>query len=172
MLAGDWGLDRNEAQFRGVMHSHFDSIDSDDPAMVPVVQAARDQGYEPAPEAPLWCFLPAIWPGDARAWVRDTRVRHAIVSGDGESSRQVPWSTADYADIESDTNSLLGECGIPPRPAGRLWLLKPPPNFDSVEKALDHLLATTKALGEDIVASASFAAHVDRELRRLFSPKG
>lgn len=171
MVMGDWGLDSHSFRVRGV-HSCFGSVDSDDPAAIPEVQAALEQGYEPAPEAPMWCFLPAIWPDHARAWVRDTRVRHSLVSCGGEPDRRVPWSAADYADIESETNMDLVACGVPPRPAGRLWLLKPPPGFDRLEETLCDLDASATAAGQDDPASVGYVTHIDLELQHLFTPRG
>jgi hypothetical protein len=124
-------------------------------------------GYEPAPEAPLWCFLPAIWPDDARAWVRDIRIRHQTVSCDGEPARRFPWSAADHAEVETDINDLLGECGLPPRPAGRVWLLRPPGDL-TLDDVLGRLLTAAQAAGDDVMASPAFVEHVDAELTRLF----
>jgi hypothetical protein len=170
MVFADWGLESDEAVFPDAMDRRWESVDSDDPAMVAAAKAARKHGYEPAHEAPLWCFVPAMWPAPARCWVRDTRVRHSTVSGERGPSGRVPWCTALYAEIESDINRLLAECGIPPRPAGRLWLLRPPPGFDSVGMALDQISAAAEVNGEDIMVSARFAAHAKREIRRLFTP--
>jgi hypothetical protein len=143
-------------------------VDSDDLTALPLVQAARAMGYEPAPEAPLWCFLPAIWRNDARAWVRDTRIRHQTVSCGGKPASRVPWSTADYAEVEADTNDLLGECGLPPRPAGRVWLLRLPPGYFTLDDVMTRLMVAAEAAGADVMASARFVVHVDAELRRLF----
>jgi hypothetical protein len=169
MVTGDWGRDLAQARFlSGTERLHDHGVDSDDPMMLPEVRAARRHGYEPAPEAPLWCFLPAVWPDDARAWVRDTRIRHATVSCSGEASRRVCWSTADYAEVEADIVALLAECGLPPRPAGRLWLLRPPPGFTCLQEVLVQLTEAATRAGEEVMASAGFAAAVHRELRRLF----
>ncbi len=162
-----WGTDSPELRVPGVRASWL-PVDSDDPADVPEVAGARALGFEPAHEAPLWCFLPAVWPEHARAWVRDTRVRHATISCDGEPTRRVPWSTWDYADIEADVNLLLAECGLPARPFGRLWLLRPPPGFGALDDALEHLARHAEAAGEPIMASAGFVAVVAPEVRRLF----
>jgi len=169
MVAADWGLDTEETSFAHVPHDRCEPIDSDDPAMLPQAQAARAQGYEPAHEAPMWCFLPAIWPESARAWVRDTRVRHASGSCDGRAWR-APWSAADHAEIEVDTNEMLRRCGLPPRPAGRVWLLKPPPGFTNLQETLGHLGRTAELAGLDAMASRSFVEHVERELDTLFRP--
>ena len=80
----------------------------------------------------------------------------------------MPWSAADYADIEADINATLDTYGVPPRPAGRVWLLRPPPGFACLDDVLGHLLAVATAVGDDMMPTRSLAAHVDRELRLLF----
>ena len=165
---GDWGLTTPELRVPGVRHS-WDSVDSNDPAAVPAAAGARALGFEPAPEAPVWCFLPWLWPDDARAWVRDARARHSTIVCDGQPPRRVASSAWDYAAGEADVNRLLAECGLPPRPFGRLWLLRPPPGFATLDDALHHLTVRALADGEDLMASAGFVRAVGREVARLFA---
>ncbi len=170
MTAADWGLDLPELRITGTMPG-WHPVDSDDPADIPVVAAARPLGWEPAHEAPLYCFLPAVWDHGSRAWVRDLRVRHATGASPGEELRRVPWSTWDYADIEADANVLLASCGLPPRPFGRVWLLRPPPGFASMDEVLDHLSDHAVASGEELVVTPGFVRVVAEEVRRLFSAR-
>ena len=102
----DWGIGSSPARFPGVSGDCSAPVDSDDPWVMPVVRAASRQGYEPAPEAPRWTFLPAVWPTSARAWILDTRIRHARISCDGQPAQVVPWCTADYFEVEADANEL------------------------------------------------------------------
>ena len=97
----------------------------------------------------MWTFLPAVWPASARAWILDTRIRHARISCDGKPAQVVPWCTADYFQVEADANELLVECGLPPRPAGRLWLLKSPPDQRSLHGTLELLVKSATAAGLD-----------------------
>ena len=136
---------------------------------MPAVRAARNRGLEPAPEAPLWTFLPAVWPQASRAWVPDTRVRHMEVVCNGEPARTVPWSTVDYFEMETDANWSLAECGLPARPAGRLWLLKPPPQIASLDDTLGRLIVSAKEAGLDIMATRAFVQQVHRDLDGLFT---
>ena len=170
MESADWGLETESLQLRGRVDRRYPPTESDDPLEVPAVRAARERGFEPAPEAPLWTFLPAVWPREARAWVPDTRVRHLQVACNGEPSRTLLWSTADYFEIESDANWLLAECGLPARPPGRLWLLMPPPGFASLEATLSSLLKTAKDAGLDVIADRAFVQQVVRDLEFLFRP--
>lgn len=168
MARGDWAFDREEARFPHEQEVGLVGVDVDDPAQLPVVRAAARLGFEPASEAPLFCFLPAVWPDDARAWVRDIRIRHGLVSCDGKPSVRVPWSTWDYFEIEAETNALLAECGFDPRPPGRLWLLKPPPEFSSLDAVLSHLSTRADEAGLLIYAHQAFADWVCGEVERLF----
>jgi hypothetical protein len=164
----DWGIDSSPARFPGVSGDGFAPVDSDDPWDMPVVLAASRQGYEPAPEAPMWTFLPAVWPASARAWILDTRIRHARISCDGKPAQVVPWCTADYFEVEADANELLAECGLPPRPAGRLWLLKSPPDQRSLHGTLELLVKSATGAGLDPMASLAFVEHVRLTLPELF----
>lgn len=167
MVTGDWGVDDDFLADRAVLDSLLAAIESDDASDLPGVQAAGDQGFEPAPDAPLWVFLPAVWPREARAWVPDRRVRTArVVSGDG-SAHRVPWSAADYAEAEADASALLRACGLPPRPAGRVWLLRPLAGLARVADVLAVLTQSAEAAGIAVAASEAFAAHVQRELEVL-----
>lgn len=164
----DWGIDSSPARFPGVSGDGFAPVESDDPGDMPVVLAASRQGYEPAPEAPMWTFLPAVWPASARAWILDTRIRHARISCDGKPAQVVPWCTADYFEVEADANELLVECGLPPRPAGRLWLLKSPPDQRSLHGTLELLVKSATGAGLDPMASLAFVEHVRLTLPELF----
>jgi len=165
---GDWGLELDEAVFPKLMYQSSEHVDSDDPNDLEVVRSAKAVGYEPAPEAPLYCFLPALWPNHDRAWVRDTRIRHALVSCNGQPSRRVPWSTWDYVEMEADANALLADCGFDPRPAGRLWLLRPPGQFANLEAVLKHLADAANQAGLPVYANDSFADFIAEKVHALF----
>lgn len=164
----DWGADSEPLRVRGVPDGRFSPTEADDPLAMPAVRAARAQGFEPAPEAPLWTFLPAVWPSSARAWIPDARVRHMQVSGEGEPARTVPWASADYFEMEADANRLLAECGLPPRPPGRLWLLKSPQGLGCLDATLSRLVKSAKSAGLDIVADRTFVHQVRGDLDGLF----
>jgi hypothetical protein len=164
----DWGVDTDPAHFPGT-GDRLAPIDSDDPQDIPAVHLAAERGYEPAPEAPMWIFLPAVWPRNARTWVPDTRVRHKQVACNGEPTRGVPWSTTDYFEMEADANSILAACGLPSRPAGRFWLLKPPSAHPSLELVLNHLLASAERTDLQMMATAQFVEHVRKDLGVLYA---
>lgn len=165
MVKPDWGADEAARPF-GPAGWSWEPVYSDRPEDVPEVAAAREVGFFPADEAPLWCFLPAIWPVGERAWVRDCRVRYLSRSYSDGRLERLPWTTAEYADIESDTNGSLADLGLPPRPAGRIWLLRPPPNYQSAQAVLDDLWSGWRD-GPD-TTTPKFVAYIDRRLRSIF----
>lgn len=150
----------------------FEGIDADSVSELPEVQAAVSLGWVPAHEAPLWCFLPAVWPAAARAWLPDRRVRHSTVSSsDGGPMRRIPWSTATYAEIEADYNQLLDVCGFTPRPFGRLWLLRPPPKWVSVDALLEQVVEEWQMAGGDVLADRKFAEHTRVVVQEAFTQR-
>jgi hypothetical protein len=169
MELADWGVDSDPAHFPRSGDGRFAPTESDDPVDLPLFRAAGDCGYEAAPEAPMWTFLPAVWPETARTWTPDTRVRQMRVSCNGEPLRVVPWSTVDYFEMESDANGTLAECGLPSRPPGRLWLLKPPPGQPSLEHTLGTLLASAEGAGVQVRSTREFVELAQRELSAMFA---
>lgn len=167
MVEVNWG-ERDDPGYSGGRGIDRRPVLSDLPEAIPGVAAARRHGYFPAPEAPLWCFVPAIWPVAWRAWTRDTRIRHQTIQcGDGAAER-LPWSTADHADHEQDTNALLSELGLPPRPPGRVWLLRAPHPYADPQSVLDDIWGSWRSAGGPAMATAELVAHADRRLRGIF----
>lgn len=167
MTAPDWGMDEPPRVFdwdRGFL----DTVYSDEPNDVPQVRAARAVGYYPADEDPLWCFLPAVWPAHERAWVRDCRVRHLSRSYSDGRSERLPWTAAEYGEVENDMNALLNELGIPPRPAGRIWLLRPPESHPTAQDVLDQIWSGWLDSGGIGTATREFVDYARSELRRIY----
>ncbi|HRA07860.1 MAG TPA: DUF5956 family protein [Propionicimonas sp.] len=161
----DWGVEEAARSF-GPAGWSWEPVYSDRPEDVPEVIAAREVGYFPADEAPLWCFIPAIWPVSERAWVRDCRVRHLSRSYSDGRLERLPWTAAEYAEIEDDTNRSLADLGLPPRPGGRIWLLRPPAPYPTAQAVLDHLWDGWRD-GPDTV-TPKFVAYIESRLRNLF----
>lgn len=135
---------------------------------LPEVLAARAAGWFLAPDAPLWVFLPAVWPASSRAWIPDRSTRYAVVRCDDEPPRREPWSTQDADEVEADMSDLLAQCGLSHRPAGRLWLLRPPAGFATLDDTLRQLIRRAEAAGAPIMACPQFVAAVDDALEFLF----
>jgi Family of unknown function (DUF5956) len=145
------------------------------PEHLPAVLAARADGWFLAPDAPLWSFLPAVWPTAARAWVPDRSVRLVHMSRDGPDGRDdvvVPWSAWDHAEVERDVDALLRSAGVPARPFGRLWLLRPPPHVEDLDDAVDSLAAGAGAAGVPLMCCAALVDCVAAQVREWFPPAG
>ncbi|WP_434742062.1 DUF5956 family protein [Micromonospora sp. SH-82] len=116
------------------------------------MQRLIEQGWELAPDAPMLAFLPAVWPADLRTWVPDRSTRHeqrwTTDPATGESrSFTAQSSTTLVEEVENDIDALLAEAGILDRPRGRIWLLKPPAGFASLEAFLQHVGHQVDAAG-------------------------
>ena len=142
---------------------------TDDARTLSLAMAARDEGFEVAPQAPLWLFLPAVWPVEFRAWIRDNRVRHLRTMTDGQW-RDLPWGTADYFEVEANEQDVIRSYGLPPRPPGRVWLLRPPPAVGSLDQTLQRLSDAARSAGVVADVTAEFLDHTVRTLRALFDP--
>lgn len=156
----------DEAQAIG--HRPVDSNDADD---LPLARLARAHGFEVAPDAPMWMFLPVVWPPAARVWIRDSRVRHLRTYVDGELV-ELPCTTADYLDaVEADHDFLAAVLPLPKRPAGRVWLLRPPPGHASIEETVSQLSDSSWAAGAHPDQSPDFFPffqHCEWTLKELF----
>ncbi|MCY0961935.1 DUF5956 family protein [Streptomyces sp. H27-H5] len=115
-----------------------------EPDRLPEIRELAVLGWEPAPENATWVFLPYVWPPSARTWIPDRGTHWAVESeldGRGHITRvecaPLPAEDVDLLDAESVT--ALADLGLPPRPRGRLWLLRPVGPFDTVDAVLDHL---------------------------------
>jgi hypothetical protein len=71
--------------------------------------------------------------------------------------------------MEADANSMLAACGLPSRPPGRFWLLKPPSAQPSLDLVLDHLLISAERTGLQMLATGQFVEHVRKDLGVLFA---
>lgn len=166
MTAPDWGLEEPVRTF-GPDAWSWEPVHSDELEDLPEVIAAAADGWFAVTDAPLWCFVPAIWPTHARAWVRDTRVR-TLKRGypDGRWERQ-PWTAADHAEVEQDVDAHLARLGVAPRPAGRVWLLRPPPGIPTVQHVLDDVWAGSRR-GSPREDSPAFAEYTAARVAELF----
>lgn len=138
---------------------------------MPEVQSARDQGYELAPQDPTWVFLPALWPESERIWIPDTRVRYRQVRCQGELPQTFPWPAVQYFREEAYMNELLADCGVAPRPAGRLWLLRPPSGYSTLSALLRPIVESAEEVGIRVVPGRAYFEHVHDALDGVFPVK-
>ncbi len=157
-MTGDWG--RDELPLRGEWPTT--SLPAD---RLPGVLAARAEGWTLAPDAPVWAFLPAVWPPEHRCWVEDRSVRYVRVTCTGAPPVSIPWSAWDHVEGERDVNELLVESGVPPRPAGRVWLLRPPPGWPDLDTVLRSVTGAADAAGVEGACSPPFVAVTVEVLR-------
>lgn len=68
------------------------------------------------------------------------------------------WSSWDHAEAERDVAALLRDAGVPARPPGRLWLLRPPPGRGDLDEAVDRLAAGAEAAGVPLMCCAELVA--------------
>ncbi|MGW1520791.1 DUF5956 family protein [Streptomyces sp. NPDC002287] len=142
---------------------------------LPEVRELGELGWFLAPEAPMWVFLPFVWPSDARTWVPDRSTRWQIDTTMDESGRVVdvechPATETDREIQEGDALADLARAGIPPRPSGRAWLLRPVGHFKDLDAVLDHLCARAEAAGVPIGLSAAFVDLCAAELEAFAHP--
>lgn len=122
-------------------------VDSDDANDLPLARLAREHGFEVAPDAPMWLFLPVVWPIADRAWIRDNRLRHLQTYVDGQLV-DVPWSTADYFGAADDERDFLAALlPLPKRPPGRVWLLRAPRDHTSIDETVRQMSDSSWAAG-------------------------
>ncbi|MER7045469.1 DUF5956 family protein [Streptomyces jumonjinensis] len=143
-----------------------------EPDRLPEVRELAEFGWEPAPDAPMWGFLPYVWPEDRRTWVPDRSTRWAVetrldATGTITGATCQPLSQHDLDVLENDANTDLAEAGVPPRPPGRLWLLRPIADHEDIDSVLDHLFTMAETHGIEARSSAAFAALCADELRSL-----
>jgi hypothetical protein len=133
-------------------------------------------GWFEAPEAPMWAFLPALWPRAYRQWVPDDDVRlvtETTIEVDGTTvSETRPWGDDEAATVESDINVFLEEAGLPPRPPARLWMLRLPPPWDDLADYLDRLVERAGERGVDPACSPEFVSSVFEDVTHDFAVAG
>ncbi|MFF1557831.1 DUF5956 family protein [Streptomyces sp. NPDC058279] len=125
-----------------------------EPDRLPEVRELEALGWEPAPETYAWIFLPYVWPPTARTWVPDRGTRWAVetrLDGHGHvvEVECAPLAGPDLDLLEAEAAEVIAALGLPPRPRGRVWLLRPPGPFPSVETVLTHLTELARARGVD-----------------------
>ncbi|QWC85225.1 hypothetical protein KLP28_00010 [Nocardioidaceae bacterium] len=105
------------------------------------IRRLRAEGWEGEPlQAPAWEWLWILWPRSHRAFVLDRRVRFAVeYRGRGTEGRRALWPAKEYAEVEWSANSSLAELGLPARPAGHIWLLRPPAAYADLDAALSAI---------------------------------
>lgn len=125
---------------------------------LPEVRELLAAGWQLAPEAPLFAFLPAVWPADHRTWVLDRGTWYSEEYVDQGPAQIVPADPESIAMFHQDMAQLCAMCGVPPRPAGRIWLLRMPSGSTAtLESVLTTIRRRAKAAGVPVSPSQEFA---------------
>ncbi|GAB3402007.1 DUF5956 family protein [Flindersiella endophytica] len=162
----DWGLGEPPHPVAGG-HAGRSELE---PADLPEVRQLVGEGWELAPDAPMYVFLPAVWPAELRTWVPDRSTRYATNwrSSPSDPVSRVPWEEELRRDLEAGANRDLERVGIAPRPPDRLWLLRPPAGFARLDALLTYLaVEQAEQRGLDPSCNPAFVGFVGDELRRL-----
>ncbi len=172
MSGNTWEGTSSDARFFGKVREQNAGevpVRTDDARTLSLAVAAREDGFEVAPDAPLWLFLPAVWPVESRAWVRDNRIRElrTMINGQWDG---LPWGAADYFEVEASEQDVIRSFGLPPRPPGRVWLLRPPPGVSDLDQTLQLLTESARSAGVATEVTLEFFDHTARTLRALFEP--
>ncbi|GAB3231901.1 DUF5956 family protein [Micromonospora halotolerans] len=168
-IAYDWGID----QPPDPAADRADDVDGLTSEQLPEVRELTAQGWHLASDAPMLVFLPAVWPRKLRTWVPDRATRYEWWYEQEPKTRRVireqtvhsSWESRN--EVENDNDALLAETGVTGRPRGRLWLLKPPPGFDSVDDFLAELGRRADAAGIDGACSPQYVRFTTELLAEL-----
>jgi hypothetical protein len=117
------------------------------PEDLPEVAELVRAGWRVADQAPMWSFLPAVWPESLRCWVRDRLPRLSRSHSENESVVITPWTPEVGADISHHNADLLARVGFPPPPPGRIWLLRSPWSSIGVERVRSLIALRAHELG-------------------------
>ncbi|WP_327415362.1 DUF5956 family protein [Streptomyces sp. NBC_01233] len=146
-----------------------------EPDRLPEIRELEVLGWEPAPEDLRWVFLPYMWPPAARTWIPDRSTHWAVdtsLDGHGHITgvECAPLAEPDLHDLDQETDAALAGLGLPPRPRGRLWLLRPVGPFATVGAVLDHLDALAAQHAVEAGPSTALLALARTELAALSAP--
>ncbi|MEU6309751.1 DUF5956 family protein [Streptomyces sp. NPDC047014] len=143
-----------------------------EPDRLPEIRELEALGWEPAPEDLRRVFLPYVWPPAARTWIPDRSTHWAVdtaLDGHGHVTgvECAPLPEADLRGLDREADEALAALGLPPRPRGRLWLLRPVGPYPALGPLLAHLDAAATARGVDLVPSPALLALTRAELTAL-----
>ncbi|MFD9517407.1 DUF5956 family protein [Streptomyces sp. NPDC059979] len=144
---------------------------------LPEIRELEALGWEPAPEDLRWVFLPYVWPPAARTWIPDRSTHWAVdtaLDGHGHITgvECAPLPEPDLRDLDREADAALAGLGLPPRPRGRLWLLRPVGPFAALGEVLDHLDTVAAERAVEARPSTAFLTLAHSELAELAARHG
>jgi hypothetical protein len=123
---------------------------------LPEVRQLSVDGWDLAPDAPVWAFLPSVWPVQDRTWINDRATRWYTELNDGIEKRTAAWDPQEYLVVDRDFNELCLRAGVGPRPKGRIWLLRVPSSAGaSVDGVLDQIISGAESKGVRFQSSSA-----------------
>jgi hypothetical protein len=138
------------------------------PEQLPEVVALCAAGWELAPDAPVWAFVPAVWPREDRLWVADRWTLTVEHSVNGVLVDVAPWTEQDYLEQDRDLDELCARSGVPSRPRDRLWLLRTP-GTRHVDDILEEVVREISKQGIIFVPSTSVTRVTQQVIERVWS---
>ncbi len=93
-------------------------------AQLPEVIELERQGWVVAPDAPIWSWLPAVFPHTHRTWVRDRSTWYSHDWVDGVPQPRRPLPVDDLEDVHRVYASHADLCGFPGWDPTRIWFLR------------------------------------------------
>lgn len=136
---------------------------------LPEVLTLVGQGWALAPDAPVWSFLPAVFPRTHRTWVRDRSTWYCQEWVDGVHRGRSVASDEDVADVYRLNADHAGRCGFPDWDSTRIWLLRTG-NWLTVEQVVERVArAANRRLG-GVVASPGLGQVAADVVARALGP--
>jgi hypothetical protein len=96
----------------------------DEVSELPGVQALLRDGWQLAPDAPVWAFLPALWPRSHRAWVPNRAILTSMQYS-GDNTWTEPLTEEDREEMDNLASDVCRRAGVDGFTPGRIWLLRP-----------------------------------------------
>lgn len=124
------------------------------------------------PDAPMWIFLPAIWPASRRTWVPAGMQMTKTYSHDSATGKthahERPRTQDEQADIDDDADSLLAEAGIAPRPRGRFYYLEMPTGISDLNHILKLIAERARQKGVEQCCCEAFIHTASEVIEECF----
>lgn len=136
---------------------------------LPEVKALQDEGWWLAPEAPIFTFLPAVWPRTMRTWVHD-RSTHYVREWINYVERPLqPFTEDDWFTVDNIADHSCQMAGFPGSPRRRIWLLQLPPGHCTLKHWTSALLRAAHSAGQPVMASPEFTEFTASFVDQSFS---
>jgi hypothetical protein len=110
---------------------------------LPEVLELASQGWVLAHEAPIWVFLPAVFPRTHRTWLHDRSTWYFEEWVDGVPQPPRPLPSDDVADVQRVYADHAARCGFVDWDASRIWMLRGG-NGLTVDQIIERIVRATR----------------------------